>query len=162
MLPVKKLGTLWAFIIGWLFVMIALAFFVQVRDYHGNNLILRQRLEVMEAFQGAGPPPVTGVQDPSVRSVAPADATLDQPRVPYNLLNGWLPPREKPLYPTAQRCHEVDFQGRLEKTGNFRQLTNNYKRGDPDSCSGAPEEMTLAFYDVKPLPQAGCLGGAEL
>ena len=44
------------------------------------------------------------------------------------------------------------FQQRLEKTGNYRQLTNNYKRGTPDSCSEPLHEMTLSYYDVKPLP----------
>jgi hypothetical protein len=154
----QDIGPVAAFVVGWLFMMLALAFFVQTRDYYGGNKIVRPRLEVQEAFQSGGKVDPRGTQDATVRSVMPADADLENPRAAYLLLRDWLPQRSStPGYPTAQRCHDSDFQTRLEKTGNFRQLTNNYKRGDPDSCSGAPEELTLAFYEVQPLEQNGCI-----
>ncbi len=62
---------------------------------------------------------------------------------------------------TAQSCYESDFETRLEKTGNFRQLTNNYKRADPDSCTAPLHDTALGFYKVEPLPAAGCLSPTE-
>jgi hypothetical protein len=52
----------------------------------------------------------------------------------------------------SQTCYETDFQVRLEKTGNYRQLTNNYKRGDPDSCSAPLQDTAMGFYKVDAVP----------
>jgi hypothetical protein len=38
-------------------------------------------------------------------------------------------------------------------------MTNNYRRDDPDSCSGWTEELTLSPYERKPLPFGGCVNG---
>ena len=120
----------------------------------GNkNPIVRQRLEVIEPF----------VSDPegqvsSVNSAAPANTTLELPRHPYALLVDSIPTFEgKAPSPSSQNCYESDFQKRLERTGNFRQITNNYKRGVPDSCSAPNHDLALSFYKVEPLPDAGCL-----
>ena len=142
-------GTLWGVILGWVFIMMLTVFYMQARSYYGANPILRQRQEVIEAFQAKvedSPEPISG-----------GDPRLLKPAEPYHLLNGWLNPLEKPLYTNAKSCHEYDFQSRLEKTGNFRQLTNNYKRADPDSCSAPIQAMTLAFYKADPIPQNGCI-----
>lgn len=47
---------------------------------------------------------------------------------------------------TSRSCYATDFQRSIEKTGNFRQLTNNYKRSGPDSCSAPFQELVLNFY----------------
>jgi hypothetical protein len=151
----KTLGATWMFILGWLFLTVLLTFFVQARDFYGANPIMRSRQGTIEAFQSA--PKVQDSDDPNLLGVKPGDPGLDNPREPYNLLNGWLNPLDKPVYTNAKRCHELDFQTRLERTGNFRQLTNNYKRGDPDSCSAPIQDMTLAFYKTEPIPQDGCV-----
>jgi hypothetical protein len=146
----KTLGAAWTFILGWLFLTILLVFYIQARDFYGANPIVRKRLDKIEAF-------VNQPQDSEEPTKAGGDPGLTNPRQPYNLLNGWLPNLETPVYPTAKSCRDVDFQTRLERTGNFRQLTNNYKRGDPDSCSTPLQDLTLAFYKTEPIPQYGCI-----
>jgi len=71
----------------------------------------------------------------------------------YSLLNGVFPLKEHQVQQTlnSQRCYEGDFQTRLEKTGNYIQRTNNYKRDDPESCSSPFQEFVTAYYKVEPL-----------
>jgi len=121
---------------------------------YGENPIIRARQEVIEAF--VSKPPVED-SDMGEGNIRPGDPELANPREPYSLLKGWLKPLDNPMYPSAEKCHDVDFQVRLERTGNFRQMTNNYKRGDPDSCSGQTQDLTLAFYKTEPVPQDGCI-----
>ena len=142
----KKFGSMWGFILAWIFLTILLVFYLQARDFYGANPIVRRRQEVVEAFQEMSDPDRDAGGDP----------LLGKLRDPYNLLD-WIPASEKPLYPTAKGCREADFQTRLERTGNFRQMTNNYKRGDPDSCSAPLHDLTLAFYKPDPVPQYGCI-----
>lgn len=150
----RSLLRVWSFILLWIFVIILFVFFIQSRSYYGSNPIVRPRLDIKEAFQGSQK--VFNVDDMNMNGMSLADATLNNPRTPYSLLNGWLELTTQPLYKTAQGCHEVDFQTRLEKTGNFRQLTNNYKRGDPDSCSAPIQDLTFAIYKTEPIPNLGC------
>jgi hypothetical protein len=103
------------------------------------NPILRPRLEIKEPFQ-----------NPVRDGPAATDAS-------YLLLTDILPAAEAGAAansPTSQRCWEEDFQKRLEKTGNFKQMTNNYKRGTPDSCSAPLHDLTTTFYEVEPLDGA--------
>jgi len=51
----------------------------------------------------------------------------------------------------SRSCFATDFDRLQEKTGNYRQLTNNYKRDYPDSCSAPFQELTLSFYESKGL-----------
>lgn len=71
----------------------------------------------------------------------------------YSLLNGvlTLKDQQKSGSLNSQRCYEGDFQTRIEKTGHYRQLTNNYKRGDPDSCTTPKQEFVNAFYRIDPI-----------
>lgn len=71
----------------------------------------------------------------------------------YSLLKGVLElkDQQKSGSLNSQRCYEGDFQTRIEKTGNYRQLTNNYKRGDPDSCTTPKQEFVNAFYKIDPV-----------
>ena len=92
------------------------------------------------------------------RDTQPADAQLADMRRPYSLLLDRLPAYEgAPQRPSSKKCFEADFQKRLEKTGNYRQMTNNYKRDGPDSCSAPNHELLLSFYKTDPLPFSGCL-----
>ena len=73
---------------------------------------------------------------------------------PYHLLSDEMGmPREKESLScvTSRSCYASDFQRILEKNGSFRQLTNNYKRGYPDSCSGLQQELTMNFYKTRPF-----------
>ena len=72
---------------------------------------------------------------------------------PYHLLSDEfdaLSP-EKISCVNSRSCFATSFDRFLEQTGNFRQLTNNYKRGYPDSCSSPFQELVLSFYKTQPL-----------
>lgn len=51
----------------------------------------------------------------------------------------------------ARECYTADFANKLMLTGNYRQMTNNYKHKYPDSCSGLPEEFIAQFYGKRRL-----------
>lgn len=141
-------------VVGWLVFSLALALFIQSRDYYGSNPILRPRLEVKEPFQsGAGP----SDNAEATPGLSPGSPDLAAPKKAFALLDREL--TEKPMILSAQRCHEADFLTRLEKTGNFRQMTNNYRHDDPDSCNGWTEELNLGIYERKPLLFSGCTKG---
>jgi hypothetical protein len=48
----------------------------------------------------------------------------------------------------SRSCYATNFERTIEKTGNYNQLTNNYKRKYPDSCSSPLQELVLNFYKV--------------
>lgn len=114
----------------------------------------KKKAQVAEAFQSIGMAgEVTGKPETSDVS-GPADASLKQPREPYNLLKE-LPaaPRGSISCLNAACCSETDFEQRTNQTGNFLQRTNNYKRDFPDSCSAPLTELNLAFYKNSFLPK---------
>jgi len=137
--------TLQYFLIFWGVVFTLFIFFYSSST---SNPVIRPRLERIEAFQTK-----TAV-DASVEAMTlePDDATLQMPRQPYSLLKDFLPQAVERVSPNAKRCYEADFQTRIEKTGNFRQLTNNYKRSEPDSCSSPLHEFVLSYYKPDVLP----------
>ena len=63
------------------------------------------------------------------------------------------PPRVKESIScvNSRSCYATDFDRMISKTGNFRQMTNNYKRGYPDSCSAPYQELVLNFYKADPM-----------
>lgn len=84
----------------------------------------------------------------------PAPASLNE-RVPYHLLQGVLKDAPKDNQDNSSlnscACYNKDFQNRIQLTGNYRQLTNNYKRANPDSCSAPFHELVNNFYEVQKL-----------
>ncbi len=110
---------------------------------------MKRKEQIKEAFEGIGPATSAGVSGkPETSDVSgPADATLNEPRKPYNLLQQ-LPaaPRGSISCLNAACCAETDFEWRTNQTGNYLQRTNNYKREFPDSCSAPLTELNLAFY----------------
>jgi hypothetical protein len=73
---------------------------------------------------------------------------------PYHLLSDeFSPPRENESIScvNSRSCYATDFNRLISKTGNYRQLTNNYKREYPDSCSAPYQELVLNFYKIKPF-----------
>lgn len=72
---------------------------------------------------------------------------------PYHLLSDEFDAMspEKISCVNSRSCFATSFDRFLEQTGNFRQLTNNYKRGYPDSCSSPLQELVLSFYKTQPL-----------
>jgi hypothetical protein len=93
------------------------------------------------------------VEHPSVSANTYGDANIynDQP---YHLLNDYLtPPRmtESISNVNSRSCYASDFERMISKTGNYSQMTNNYKRGYPDSCSSPYQELVLNFYKADPM-----------
>jgi hypothetical protein len=85
-------------------------------------------------------------------SPGPANLYNNQP---YHLLNDEMsPPRvnETISCVNSRSCYATDFQRMVDKTGNYRQMTNNYKRNYPDSCSAPHQELVLNFYKTDPMP----------
>lgn len=85
-------------------------------------------------------------------SPAPADIFNNQP---YHLLADEMsPPRVEETIScvNSRSCYATDFERMISKTGNYRQMTNNYKRGYPDSCSAPYQELVLNFYKTEPMP----------
>ena len=71
---------------------------------------------------------------------------------PYHLLQDIMStPRLKESLSdvTSRSCYATDFQRGIEKIGNFNQLTNNYKRNYPDSCTSPSQELVLNFYKTE-------------
>jgi len=87
-------------------------------------------------------------------SVGPADATIEDPRTSYTLLNDVFRPKATgtPLTSmTSEGCSTDDYWKRgHEMTGNYRQETNNYRRTYPDDCSAPRHELILDFYESTP------------
>ncbi len=82
---------------------------------------------------------------------APTDFSL---RDPYHLLSDeFAPPRTKETIScvNSRSCYAVNFDRMIDKVGNYRQLTNNYQRGYPDSCSAPYQELVLNFYKAEPM-----------
>jgi hypothetical protein len=68
---------------------------------------------------------------------------------PYHLLSDVMDqPRltESISCVNSRSCYATDFQSSIQKTGNYSQMTNNYKRKYPDSCSAPVQELVLNFY----------------
>ena len=77
---------------------------------------------------------------------SPADLYNTQP---YHLLSDkFAQPNttESLSHVNSRSCYATDFNQSISKIGNFRQLTNNYKRDYPDSCSAPNQELVLNFY----------------
>jgi hypothetical protein len=85
-----------------------------------------------------------------VGDVAPASASLKDPREPYHLLKGVLPNAAKDnqlnFGLTARACAASDITFKHTLTGNYAQETNNFKRKSPESCSAPFRELVNNFY----------------
>lgn len=69
-------------------------------------------------------------------------------REPYQLLNDELSsvgPPENISCVNSRSCYATDFS-RLLGPSSYRQMTNNYKHGYPDSCSAPYQELVMSFY----------------
>jgi hypothetical protein len=97
-----------------------------------------------------GPAPITNVQEPYVLLGDEFKAEA-------------LPPGTIGTV-GSKACYETDFGRVIEKTGSFRQTTNNYKHGYPDSCSAPFHELILDIYQddgmlIKEPPKMACGAG---
>ena len=76
----------------------------------------------------------------------PANATLENPRNPYHLLGDYLEPATSPANLTSESTYMGDGQRKIELTGTYGQVTNNYKRLKPDNGSTLVKDLSLSFY----------------
>jgi hypothetical protein len=88
---------------------------------------------------------VKGIPDTTGVTI-PADATLENPRQPYALLNGVLREKMDKGTLTAKTCYTKDFLAQSNKVGNHIQRTNNFRHAAPDSCSAPLTELVDSFY----------------
>lgn len=148
------------FLIVWAALILLLALAYRNNRWVGANPVLRERLNVKEPFVAAPAADAWKDNEEAMPALSPADAALEKMRAPYALLGDVLKPTGDPSKPSlsAATCYDADFQKRLEKTGNYRQLTNNYRRGVPDSCSAPLHELVNKQYEVPVVPFKGCVG----
>ena len=133
------------------FIIMGIAFLLMIIVSQYNDFsVVRPRLEVKEPFEDAPTEPVTGLVE--ISRIAPGPADIANQRKPYHLLNGVLPDADadKPSGLTAERCYSMNFSTRFEKTNNYIQRTNNYKRAAPDNCSAPLSDLVDSFYKVEP------------
>jgi hypothetical protein len=99
----------------------------------------------------------TGTEDPilSYAPNGPAPFPAGGSRDPYALLadefkTDNLPPGSIGTV-NSKSCFLKDFGRLIERTGNFKQMTNNFEHGYPDSCSAPYHELILDVYKDKGL-----------
>jgi hypothetical protein len=101
----------------------------------------------VDAFQPTADP-AQDILDYLPNQPSPVDLQNSQP---YHLLSDIMgEPRVKESVScvNSRSCYATNFERTIEKTGNYNQLTNNYKRKYPDSCSSPLQELVLNFYKV--------------
>jgi hypothetical protein len=82
------------------------------------------------------------------RPYGPADATLSKPKVPYHLLGDYIKPAQERIANLTSECAYIaDGERLIEKTGSYGQITNNYKRKNPDNGSTLLHELSVSFYE---------------
>ena len=100
-----------------------------------------------DAFQPTADP-AQDILDYLPNQPSPVDLENSQP---YHLLSDIMgEPRVKESVScvNSRSCYATDFERTIEKTGNYRQQTNNYKRKYPDNCSAPSQELVLNFYKI--------------
>ena len=79
----------------------------------------------------------------------PADATLDTPRNPYNLLEYMEPASNSGTVLanlTSECAYVADGERLIEKTESYGQVTNNYRHKNPDNGTTWLRELSVSFY----------------
>ena len=105
----------------------------------------------VEGFQSPARPATIRREEISLHMNDKADANLTNDH-PYHLLQDERANATPQLstVPTAG-CYNTDMEQHLSKVGNFRQMTNNYLRSGPDSCSAPWKELLFHFYETVPF-----------
>lgn len=114
----------------------------------------------LEAFEGGAPLIDLSKQDSSsvLMEYAPGKPAPTElyNKKPFHLLSDILEPvlEEGDMAPscvTSRSCFATDTEAHLSKVGNYRQMTNNYKREYPDNCSAPRQDLVLNFYKAEPV-----------
>jgi len=111
----------------------------------------------VEGFQAkpapakAPPAIVPHEEDIGVNGNDKADANLTNDH-PYHLLQDERANAHPQLSSVSTAgCYATDMEQHLSTVGNHRQLTNNYRRAGPDSCSAPWKELLFHFYEMTPF-----------
>lgn len=105
----------------------------------------------VERFQDKEKPAVMPHEDSGMNANDKADANLTNDQ-PYHLLQDERAnARPKLSTVSTANCYATDMEQHLSKVGNHRQLTNNYRRAGPDSCSAPWKELLFHFYEMTPF-----------
>ena len=59
-----------------------------------------------------------------------------------------LQPASGPGNLSAKTCFATDFVAQNQKVGDYSQKTNNFKHGNPDSCSSPRTEFVNSIYQA--------------
>lgn len=129
----KQAKSLFFLVISGIAFLVIVVFF----ELKKNNTLIRPALRAKEAFQNV--------------ELKPDIYDISNANKPYVLLGDTLDVKNCLGMLDAKRCYEGSFQSRIEKTGNYRQLTNNYRHKDVESCSAPFTEVVNSFYKVDPL-----------
>jgi len=111
-----------------------------------NPVVIEEQSD-KDAFQPTADP-AQDILDYLPNQPSPVDLHNSQP---YHLLSDIMgEPRVKESIScvNSRSCYATDFERTIEKTGNYNQQTNNYKRKYPDSCSSPLQELVLNFYKI--------------
>lgn len=106
----------------------------------------------VEGFQAsASAPAAREIANVNANANDKADANLTNDQ-PYHLLQDERA-NATPMLSTVSTagCYATDMEQHLSKVGNYRQLTNNYRRAGPDSCSAPWKELLFHFYEMTPF-----------
>ena len=118
-----------------------------------HNTITGNSMNTMKGYvyENFESPPNLSIMEFPPNSPSPVELYNNQP---YHLLNDeFASPRVKESIScvNSRSCYATDFENLISKTGNYRQLTNNYKKEYPDNCSTPLQELVLNFYKVTPM-----------
>jgi hypothetical protein len=133
---------------GVVFLLAILAFF---RTVHAGTWGFREGFVADDFITNQGYPTKQLCDAPLTTLIpilsGPGDATLDSPRDAYKLLD--LPAGGGSLANmTSEQAYYLDGQKRIEKTGSYGQVTNNYRHLTPDNGSTPLHELGLSFYQT--------------
>ena len=86
------------------------------------------------------------------RSAAPVEGGGESYLLLGDTIKGY-PSTVPAIGPNSRECFEVDWlRNNIEKTGSYKQMTNNYKRSYPDTCNSLNQDLILDFYK----PRVNC------
>ena len=88
---------------------------------------------------------IATIGDP-LREYFQSDPSTPHLKESNTLLNDILQPASGPGNLSAKTCFATDFVAQNQKTGDYSQKTNNFKHGNPDSCSSPLTEFVNSIY----------------
>jgi hypothetical protein len=118
---------LFIFFLGLLFALIV------IKNYE-NTTYMYAFKPLREQFQG------------NSRSLAPIESGSESYLLLGDTIKGY-PSNTKAKGPSSKQCLQIDWaSANMQKTGSYKQVTNNYKHTYPDTCNSLNQDLILDFY----------------